>query len=528
MAYWAKAAMDRDQIALISTTLADRIPEDHPVRLLWDLLSTYDWESWEGRYCGCHGQPPIHPRIVGGVLLYGLTQGIRSSRRLEWACGHAVDYMWLAEGRVIDHTTLCVFRKTFKEELKDLWRHIGRLALVMGVARLNAVGIDGTRVAADSGRHSTRSIEGIEAELAKIEERFDALLAEADDVDQRESATLFGEDQAPVTSVSKELATAKKRQAKLGEALKVLQARQASGSSQKSVAISDPDAPILPNKDGGFAPNHTPVNAVDAENGFIVATEVVGDEGEAQALPILLQETEATYGQVPDKTLADSGFCTPENLKMLANHPTDAYLAPPGERLEGENQTRSSKPNAAHRSDPRVPVPSNCRDALPRNRYGRLSKEAFLYDRQSDCYWCPMGKSLVFVSINQERRRGKLVDRRLYVCPSCAGCPLRSSCTGEERNRKIRSHGREPLREAMTEKVHSEAGRKIYRQRQSVAESPFGVIKSVMGVRQFLLRGLENVRTEWRWVCTAYNLRILMKWLGRQRARVSGVQSAAV
>jgi len=71
----------------------------------------------------------------------------------------------------------------------------------------------------------------------------------------------------------------------------------------------------------------------------------------------------------------------------------------------------------------------------------------------------------------------------------------------------------------MIKKVHSVAGREVYRQRQWVAESPLGVIKNVMGVRQFLLRGLEKVRAEWRWVCTAYNLRILVKWVRRQRER---------
>ena len=74
--------------------------------------------------------------------------------------------------------------------------------------------------------------------------------------------------------------------------------------------------------------------------------------------------------------------------------------------------------------------------------------------------------------------------------------------------------------------MHSDVGREVYRQRQSVAESPFGVIKNVMGVRQFLSRGLENVRTEWRWVCTAYNLRILVKWVRRQRDRWASVQPA--
>lgn len=526
MSYWAKAEVARDQIALIPTTLSDRIPEDHSVRLFWELLGTYDWHPWEARYCGCHGQPAIHPRIVAGVLLYGLTQGIRSSRRLEWACGQAVDFMWLTEGRVIDHRTLCAFRKTFRRELKDLFRHLGRLAMTMGVVRLNCVAIDGTRVAAHSSRHRTRTAESIEAELSKLDERFDAMLAEAEAVDHRESAMLFGEDLTPVTSVPKELASAQARQAKLKKALDKLQARQASGSRQKAVAMSDPEAPILPNKGGGFAPNHTPVTVVDAAHRFIVAEQVVGDEGEAKAFLPLLDETEAIHGQAPEKTLADSGFGTPGNLAALADHPTDAYLAPSGERLEGRNQTRSSKPNVAHRDDPGVPVPSNRHDALPRNKHNRLSKEAFLYDRRSDCYWCPMGKRLEFVRIEQECRDGQVLERRLYSCSSCAGCPLRSSCTDRKRNRRIRSNGKNPHREAMVKKVHSEAGREIYRQRQSVAESPFGVIKAVMGVRQFLVRGLENVRTEWRWVCTAYNLRILVKWVRRQRDRWRGLRPA--
>jgi len=73
----------------------------------------------------------------------------------------------------------------------------------------------------------------------------------------------------------------------------------------------------------------------------------------------------------------------------------------------------------------------------------------------------------------------------------------------------------------MAAKVHSQAGRNVYGQRRYVAESPFGVIKAVMGVRQFLLRGCKRVQTEWRWVCTAYDLRILMKWVAVQRRKVA-------
>lgn len=521
MDYWARPSIERDQLVLINTTLADRIPDDHSVRLFWELLMTYDWAAWEAAYHGHRGQPPIHPRIVAGVLLYGLTQGIRSSRRLEWACGHAVDFMWLAEGRTPDHSTLCDFRRRFGPELKELFRHIGRLAHAMGVVRLNCVALDGTKVAACSSRHDTRTAESIAVELADLDRRLETLLAEAEAADAAESATLFGEDTAPVTSVPPALASTKARQAKLKKALACLQKRQAEGSTQTKVALADPEAPISPNKGGGFAPNHTPVLATDARHRFIVAETVMGDEPESEALLPLLDEVKATFGQAPEQALADSGFCTADNLEGVETRGVDAYIAPSGERLEGSNQSSSAQTNVVARADPRVPVANELHAALPRTQAGVLAKEAFVYDVPSDTYFCPIGRPLPLLQVVTEQRRGEAVQRRVYGCTSCDGCPLHAGCAAPSRHRRLRSLGATPAREQMAAKVHSEAGRRIYRQRMTVAESPNGILKSVLGARQFLLRGLAGVRTEWRWICTGYNLRILIPWLRRQRARVA-------
>jgi len=149
---WDEAPVPRDQILLIPMTLGDRIPDDHPVRLFYEILASLDWSAWERHYCGVAGQPAIPPMIVAGAILYGMSHGIRSSRRLEWACGNAVDFIWLVEGRGIDHSTFCNFRTRFDRELKDLFRQLGRLAMSMGLIRLNQVALDGTRVRAEGGR----------------------------------------------------------------------------------------------------------------------------------------------------------------------------------------------------------------------------------------------------------------------------------------------------------------------------------------------------------------------------------------
>ena len=137
MSGWNQAPWPRDQILLFRETLSDRIPDNHSVRLFAEILDQLDWSSWERHYVLVAGQPPIHPRIMAGAILYGLTHGIRPSRRLEWACCNAIDFMWLVEGRTIDHSTFCDFRTKFKRELNDLFRQIGREAMHMGLLQLN-------------------------------------------------------------------------------------------------------------------------------------------------------------------------------------------------------------------------------------------------------------------------------------------------------------------------------------------------------------------------------------------------------
>ena len=147
--------MPREQLVLFADTLEQRIPEDHPVSILDEILSRMDWSGWETEYHGRRGQPPIHPSIMSKVLLFGMIRRIRSSRRIEDNLRHSIDFMWLASGRAIDHTTLSEFRRKHPEQLKDIYRQMVRPAIQLGVAKLSELCIDGTRVKADASRFNT-------------------------------------------------------------------------------------------------------------------------------------------------------------------------------------------------------------------------------------------------------------------------------------------------------------------------------------------------------------------------------------
>jgi len=75
--------------------------------------------------------------------------------------------------------------------------------------------------------------------------------------------------------------------------------------------------------------------------------------------------------------------------------------------------------------------------------------------------------------------------------------------------KRTKRNVKDPRLVAMREKVRSDEGRRIYGKRASSVEPVFGTIKSAMGLRQFLLRGLERVRIEWELAALAYNMRRL-------------------
>jgi transposase len=257
MDYWQKAPVNRKQQVLIATMLDDRIPLDHPVRLLDEILAGHDWTSWEARYHGKLGQPPIHPRVLASAILYGLIRRIRSSRQLEYAINHNIDFMWLVSGRSIDHSTLCQFRTKFKKELKTLYRHVCRMAAAMGLIRLMDVAVDGTRVRARNGRHQTWNQKRIEALLEALERQWEQQIQQAELEDATDALLL--DDGEPLDRLPPELADLRERQTRLRDLLRQAQeadqARRREGidpeKNPAQIPRTDPDSRVLPNKEGG-------------------------------------------------------------------------------------------------------------------------------------------------------------------------------------------------------------------------------------------------------------------------------------
>jgi transposase len=512
---WAESPQRREQIVLFSERLDDALPPNHVVRLVDEILSQLSWSRWESRYHGRLGQPPIHPRVLASVLLYGMLMRIRSSRALEEALVMRMDFRWLVEGRSLDHTTISEFRRKYPAELKGLFVQICQVAREMGLLSLQRLAFDGTRVRANNRKSGTRTPEHLRRRQAEFEAKFAEFAAQAEAEDTRDEEA-FGL-QSP-QALPDGLADAQRRRQRLANALAALDRLDAAGEAPpKRLPITDPESRVMPNKEGGFAPNSTPTATVDVESGLIVEATVLGVVNEA---PDLIQTVEAVQQQfglaeLPKEVLADGLMATGANLAAVEARGITLYSPCP---------LPDPAKNPALRDLPTQPVPPEQWKQLPMKKTKggtQLDKSAFVYDADRDCYWCPLGKPLPHATTTHEARGSRQRIRRRYQASpqDCAGCPLRERCLqGKAEARLINLEQYEAHRERHAQRMSTPEAQKVYALRRHVGERPFAVIKHVFGLRRFFLRGLEGVQTEWQWAVSAFNLHRLMALVSQSRA----------
>jgi transposase len=523
---WAVPPVARDQLVLFASSLDEVIPEDHLVRVLDAILRSLDWSEFEAKYHGVLGARPVHPRVLASIILYGHLTRVRSSRQLESALWCRVDFRWLVEGEELDHSTISNFRKQFADLLLGINTQFGLLAHQMGVTSLTQFGFDGTRLRASNARSRkvpVAKLDEIERELQRTFAELEKQVAAADALDDEQ---LGG---ASLYRVSKQLAKTENRLAAVRRAqAEIARVKAAQEPVPERIPLTDPESRISPNKEGGFAPNYTPLALVDMQSGLILDGDVIQNTDEEQHLVAALDAIESRFAETGlkqhvESLAADGKFVTGPNLEALAERQTTFYgpITP--------------QPEFVKRADGRVPIPAEQWSQLPTEvvRTGKqgqpdqvqLAKEAFLYDAAANCYWCPQGQKLSYTGTTSETRKGteRRVERQRYSADAsaCESCPLRAKCLkGEGTQRSLSRDQYDEHREALRQRMSAETSSEQMTRRQSEGERPFAVVKQQFGIRQLLLRGTENVKKEWRWITSSANMQVLIRWWRTHRDRL--------
>ena len=426
----------------------------------------------------------------------------------------------------MDHSTISIFRQQFADLLKGINTQFGLLAYQLGVTTLTQFGFDGTRLRASNSRSrivAVAQLDEIEQPLQKTFAELEQQVAAADAQDEEQ----LGD--ASLHRVEQKLAKTENRLKAVRRAqAEIARVQAAQQPVPKRIPLTDPESRLSPNKEGGFAPNDTPLANVDLESGLILDGDVRQNTDEEQSLVASLEALEerfAAAGQAVhvESLAADGLFVTGPNLEDLSERQTTFY-GPITAQPEFVKRADGRTPIASEQW-PHLPIVVVLKGTLGQPDQVQLAKEAFLYDAAENCYWCPRGQRLSYTGTTSEvlKATSRRVERQRYRAAdsACESCPLRRQCLkGEGTSRTLSRDQYDAHRETLRERMLSATASVQRTRRQSEVERPFAVIKHQMGIRQFLLRGQANVTKEWRWMTSSANTQVLIRWWRQHRDRL--------
>lgn len=345
-------AWEPDQSVLFPPSVLDLVPEGHVAHMVRDLVrSELDLSAILDSYDEVRGGPPYHPTMMLALLLYGYTQGIRSSRRIARACQERVDFMAVTGMQAPDHDTINEFRRRHLQAIEGLFVQVLRLCQKANLVDLGHVSLDGSKVKANASKHKAMSYGHMlktEKELAaEVRRYFDETEATDRAEDEKYGKGKRG-DELPEWVKNKVERIRKIREAK---AALEAEAKQKAEDQRAELAERDPAAPgrkpdppspvpedkaqrnftdpesrIMKTKDG-FTQSYNAHAAVDSKSQVIVACDLTNRQNDGETLEPMIDQVEGNCGQRPKELSADAGYGSEANLAVLKKRRIRGFVA---------------------------------------------------------------------------------------------------------------------------------------------------------------------------------------------------------
>jgi transposase len=438
--------VDRQTAFLLPPSVDEWLPEKHLARFVVEVVEALDLRAMSGSYRGS-GSASYHPTMLLGLLVYGYATGVFSSRKLERATYDSVAFRFVAANDHPDHDTIATFRRRFFKDIEGLFVQVLWLAREMGMLKMGTVALDGTKIHANASRHSALSYEHAGKIEAQLKAEVVDLLARAEAADKA--------DIPDGMSIPDELARREERLAKLAEARARIEARAKERYEREKaehlakLAARQAKTEATGKKLGGKPPE-PPVEGARPTDQINLTDEA------SRIMPVA--------GGGFDQCYNAQAVVAAESLLVVAAQVVQA-------------------PNDKQQIEPML------------NKLGALPED--------------LGKPETLLADN-----GYFSDANVMLCAAARIEPL-IAAGRQPHHPSLRERFAEappapdnptPL-QAMAHRLQTPEGKRLYALRKQTPEPVFGIIKSVMGFRQFLLRGLDNVQGEWSLVTMAWNIK---------------------
>jgi transposase len=438
--------VDRATPFLLPPSVEDWLPKDHLARFVVDIVDQLDLSALSRQYRGT-GSAAYHPTVMLGLLIYGYATGVFSSRRIEAATHDSIAFRYIAANEQPDHDSLCAFRKRFLKEIEALFVQVLRIARQMKLLKLGTIALDGTKIHANASRHSALSYGHAQKIEAQLEAEVKQLLARAEAADQQPLPEGL--------SIPDELKRREDRLSAIRQAKAQIEARAAEREVQEK---ADFDAKMKAREDKaartGKRPGGKPPKPPTP--GVCATDQINLTDPDSRIMPATGKGFEQNYN-------AQAAVDT-ESMLIVATGM--AQVATDKQQVEPMLKTLTGLPEALGKVE----------QVLGDNGFFSAANVEH----------CLAAKIEPLLAAGRDRHHPNWEDR--FTEPPALTEPASAV-------------------ERMKHKLKTVQGRKLYGLRKQTVEPVFGIIKSVMRFRQFMLRGLEAVRGEWSLVAMAWNFK---------------------
>jgi transposase len=433
---------------LMPPSVDEWLPQRHLARFVVEVVEGLDLRAMSKAYRGS-GSASYHPAPLLSMLIYGYATGVFSSRKLERATYDSVAFRFIAANDHPDHDTIATFRRRFLKEIEGQFVEVLKLAREMGVLKMGTVALDGTKIHANASRHSALSYEHAGKIEAQLKAEVAELLAKAEAADQA--------DVPDGMSIPEELARREARLEQLAVARAKIEARAkerlARDEAEYAAKLAAREAKA--EATGGKPRGKPPEPPVE---GPLATDQINLTDEESRIMPV-----------------AGGGFEQCYNGQAVVA--AGSLLVVAAEVVQAANDKHQLQPML------------NKLAVLP----GALGNvETLLADNgyfsAANVTACAAAGIDPLIAMGRQPHHPSLAERFEDTPPP--------------------PENPTPV-EAMAYQLKTPDGRKLYALRKQVPEPVFGIIKSVLGFRQFLLRGLDRVQGEWSLVTMAWNVKRL-------------------
>lgn len=441
-------SVDRDTAYLLPPSVQDWLPENHLARFVVEIVEQLDLGKLTTAYSG-RGSDAFHPAMMVGLLFYGYATGVFSSRKLERETYDSVAFRYVAANKHPDHDTIATFRKRFLKELSALFVQILGFAQQMGVLKLGKVSLDGTKVHANASKHSALSWE----HACKIEAQLQAEVAQLMRLAEAADETAIPDGM----SVPEELKRREERLAAIAQAKAAIEARAAERYAREQAAYELKMAERKAKEESmGRRPGGAP--PVEPQPGPRPKDQINLTDADSRIMP--------TSGGGFEQAYNAQAAVDVDTMLIVAQHVS-----------QHPNDKQEVAPALDH-LDAVAPVIGKAEAMIADTGYFSAANVEACHAHRVEPY----------IAVGRADHHPPLTER--WSEP----LPLADDASAVDR---------------MKHRLRTVEGRAVYAKRKCTVEPTFGIIKSVLGFRQFLLRGVQNVQHEWALVCIGWNLKRL-------------------